>query len=64
VGFLGIPDLDNMTLMSPPGQSGHYLSPHYSDLADLWAKGEQIPAHYTDAQNLKQLLVLQPAAAK
>jgi penicillin amidase len=54
-------NLDTMTLMIPPGQSGHYLSPYYSDLADLWAKGDQIPAHYTDAQSLKQLLVLQPA---
>ena len=57
-------DLDTMTLISPPGQSGHYLSPYYSDLADLWAKGEQIPAHYTDAQSIKQLLVLQPARAR
>jgi len=53
-----------MTLMSPPGQSGHYLSPYYSDLADMWAKGDQIPAHYTDAQSLKQVLMLQPGSAR
>jgi penicillin amidase len=57
-------NLGTMTLISPPGQSGHYLSPYYSDLVDLWAKGEQIPAHYTDAQSLKQLLVLQPAVLR
>ncbi|MGV7927520.1 MAG: penicillin acylase family protein [Spirochaetota bacterium] len=32
-------DLSTMTVMSPPGQSGHYLSPHYGDLAETWAKG-------------------------
>jgi len=57
-------NLGTMTLMSPPGQSGHYLSPYYSDLVDLWAKGEQIPAHYTDAESLKQLLVLQPSGVR
>lgn len=57
-------NLGTMTLISPPGQSGHYLSPYYSDLVDLWAKGEQIPAHYTDAQSLQQLLVLQPGSAR
>jgi penicillin amidase len=57
-------NLDTMILISPPGQSGHYLSPYYSDLADLWAKGEQIPAHYTDAQSLKQILMLQPISAR
>jgi penicillin amidase len=53
-------NLTTMTLMSPPGQSGHYLSPYYSDLAQMWADGKQIPAHYTDAQQLKQVLTLNP----
>jgi penicillin amidase len=53
-------NLDTMTIMSPPGQSGLYLSPHYSDLAEMWAKGQQIPAHYTDARELKQVLTLNP----
>ena len=53
-------NLDNMTIMSPPGQSGLYLSPYYSDLAEMWAKGQQIPAHYTDAKQLKQVLTLNP----
>lgn len=53
-------DLDAMTLMSPPGQSGHYLSPYYGDLASLWARGEQVPAHYLSANRLKKLLVLEP----
>jgi penicillin G amidase len=53
-------NLAGMTIMSPPGQSGHYLSQHYSDLAEMWAKGQQIPAHYTDAKTLKQVMVLSP----
>ena len=24
------------------GQSGHVLSPHYDDLADLWARGDYL----------------------
>jgi penicillin G amidase len=54
-------DLSTMTLMSPPGQSGHFLSPHYGDLAETWSKGGQVPANYTSAMNLKNLLKLQPA---
>ena len=57
-------NLGTMTLISPPGQSGLYLSPYYSDLVDLWARGEQIPAHYADAQTIKNLLVLQPAGLR
>ncbi|MEI6186150.1 MAG: penicillin acylase family protein [Dehalococcoidia bacterium] len=57
-------DLSNMTIMSPPGQSGQYLSPYYSDLAETWSKGGQVPAHYTDAKQLKQVLTLEPGQAK
>jgi penicillin G amidase len=53
-------NLADMTIMSPPGQSGHFLSPHYSDLAEMWAGGRQVPAHYTDAGTLKQVLTLVP----
>ncbi len=57
-------NLDTMTIMSPPGQSGMYLSPYYSDLAETWSKGGQVPAHYTDAKQLKQVLMLEPGKAK
>ena len=53
-------DLSTMTIISPPGQSGHFLSPYYSDLAETWAKGEQVPAHYTSARELKNELMLIP----
>jgi penicillin amidase len=53
-------DLSTMTLMSPPGQSGHYTSPHYGDLADAWTRGEQVPAHYTSYAKLGNVLKLVP----
>ncbi|MEE2566772.1 penicillin acylase family protein [Hyphobacterium marinum] len=33
-------DLDASRYMHAPGQSGHPLSPHYRDLAPMWAAGE------------------------
>ena len=53
-------DPGGMTLVCPPGQSGHFLSPYYSDQVDGWAEGRQIPANYTTAGTLKQVLVLEP----
>ena len=53
-------DLENSTIMSPPGQSGLYLSPYYSDLAQMWANGEQVKTHFLSAGELPQLLTLQP----
>lgn len=33
-------DLNNSRFIHGPGQSGHPLSPHYNDLAELWSQGE------------------------
>ncbi len=52
-------DIENSTIICPPGQSGHYKSPHYDDLAEMWAEGGQIPMHFTSAQELPRLLVLE-----
>ncbi|TAL34005.1 MAG: penicillin acylase family protein [Spirochaetes bacterium] len=57
-------DLDSITVISPPGQSGHYKSRWYADQADTWAAGKQVKAHFRDAKDLKELLVLEPAAAR
>ncbi len=38
---LGAPDTSRF--VTSTGQSGHFLSPHYDDLADLWAKLEYVP---------------------
>jgi penicillin amidase len=53
-------DLENSTIMSPPGQSGLYMSPYYSDLAQTWADGRQIPTHYLSGKELNQVLMLKP----
>ncbi|MFP4477241.1 MAG: penicillin acylase family protein [Desulfatibacillaceae bacterium] len=52
----------NSTIISPPGQSGQYKSPHYADQAKPWARGEQVPMHFTDADGLEKVLVLRPGA--
>lgn len=57
-------NLDTMTIMSPPGQSGLYMSPYYSDLAKIWAQGGQVPAHYTSPRDLKQVLMLEPGKSR
>jgi penicillin amidase len=38
---------DNSMCMNAPGQSGDPRSPHYRDLAPLWAKGEYVPLLYS-----------------
>jgi penicillin G amidase len=53
-------DLDNSTIMSPPGQSGLFWSPYYGDLAQTWASGQQVATHFLSAGDLTQVLTLQP----
>jgi penicillin amidase len=40
---------DASVFVNVPGQSGDSRSPHYSDLAPMWAKGEYAPLLYSDA---------------
>jgi penicillin G amidase len=42
-----IGDWDNSLCINAPGQSGDPGSPHYSDLASLWARGAYVPLLYT-----------------
>lgn len=51
---------ENSTIVSPPGQSGAYMSPHYDDLAQLWARGEQVPLRFYSGKELTKVLVLAP----
>ena len=37
---------DNSRAINAPGQSGDPRSPHYGDLAPLWAAGEYVPLLY------------------
>lgn len=40
-------DWDKGVATSAPGQSGQFGSPHYADLAPLWANGEYFPLAYS-----------------
>jgi penicillin amidase len=51
-------DIENSTIICPPGQSGHYLSPHYKDLAQMWAAGRQAPMYFLSAKELPRILAL------
>jgi penicillin amidase len=56
-------DWDRGLATSAPGQSGQWGSPHYNDLAPLWAKGEYFPLAYSRAkvdEVTKQTLLLKP----
>ncbi len=55
-------NLENSTIISPPGQSGHFKSPYYDSMADIWAKGDQIPMNFTSAPGLSQTLTLVPGS--
>jgi penicillin amidase len=41
---------DNSVCINAPGQSGDPRSPHYRDLAPLWATGEYVPMLYSSAR--------------
>jgi penicillin amidase len=53
-------DPEKSTIISPPGQSGHYKSPYYGDQAEPWAQGRQIPMRFHTADNLDQVMTLKP----
>jgi penicillin G amidase len=56
-------DWDNSQWINSPGQSGDPRSPHYGDLAPLWAKGEYVPMLYSQEAIKKvteQRIVLAP----
>ena len=38
---------DRSVCVNAPGQSGDPRSPHYRDLAPLWAEGKYVPMLYT-----------------
>lgn len=40
-------DWDRSVYINAPGQSGDPRSPHYRDLAPVWARGEYVPMVYT-----------------
>ncbi|MDE2361748.1 MAG: penicillin acylase family protein [Hyphomicrobiales bacterium] len=56
---------DESRCINAPGQSGDPRSPHYGDLAPLWARGEYVPLLYSRAAvdaATERLIALRPAA--
>jgi penicillin amidase len=57
---------DNSVAMNAPGQSGDLASPHYADLYQAWARGENVPLLYS-RERIEAVadhrLVLQPCSA-
>jgi len=47
-------------IVTATGQSGHPLSPHYRDMAELWAQGRYVPMRMTAPAPPTQHLLLQP----
>jgi penicillin amidase len=44
---IDVGDWDQSVCINAPGQSGNPHSPHYSDLAPLWATGRYVPMLYS-----------------
>lgn len=45
-GYRGVYDFSDpngSVFIISTGQSGHFLSPHYDDMAELWRLGEYLP---------------------
>ena len=61
---MDVGDWDAARVINTPGQSGDPRSPHYDDLAPLWARGEYVPMVFSreavDAA-AKERFVLRPA---
>jgi penicillin G amidase len=61
--IIDLGDWDRSVATNPPGQSGSPGSPHFSDLAPLWAVGEYIPLSFGDRavqSNAESTLTLVP----
>jgi penicillin amidase len=46
---IDVGEWDKSVCINSPGQSGDPRSPHYADLAPIWAKGDYVPMLYTAA---------------
>jgi penicillin G amidase len=42
-GVYDFADSESSVFITSTGQSGHFLSPHYDDLGQLWRRGEYVP---------------------
>ena len=56
-------DWDRSLVLNAPGQSESPASPHFNDLAPLWAEGKYFPLAFSDeaiAANTESTLTLTP----
>jgi penicillin G amidase len=64
---MDVGDWDNSVCINAPGQSGDPGSPHYSDLAPLWARGRYVPLLYSRARveeaTVARIQLVPPAAS-
>ena len=61
---LDVGNWDASRTINTPGQSGDPTSPHYRDLAPLWAAGDYVPLLYSRElveANAKEVISLEPA---
>ena len=47
---MDVGEWDNSVCINAPGQSGDPGSPHYDDLASIWARGQYVPLLYSRAR--------------
>lgn len=60
---LDVGDWDRSVVVNAPGQSGNPFSPHYRDLAPVWAAGDYVPLLYSREaveRNARSVLKLTP----
>jgi penicillin amidase len=65
--ILDTSDWDQSRVVNTPGQSGQPLSPHYSDLIQMWDEGRYLPLLYSEAaieRDAAETLVLEPQSKK
>jgi penicillin amidase len=46
---MDVGDWDRSRVVLAGGQSGNPLSPHYSDLFEVWRRGEAVPFAFSEA---------------
>ena len=63
--IVDVGDWDRSVATNAPGQSGAPASPHFADLARLWAAGEYVPLSFSERavqEHAEATLTLTPAA--
>lgn len=46
-------DPDHFQFILPPGQSGHFMSPHYKDMTEMWLEGKYVTLSLNEDEFIK-----------